>query len=102
LPPLRGIEHQIDLVLGASLHNKAAYRSNPEDTKEIQKQVEGLMQRGLVKESFSLCATLVILVPKKDGMWRMCTDYRPINNIIVRYRHLIHRLDDMLDELHGS
>ena len=45
-PPLKGIEHQIDLVLGASLPNRAAYRSNPEETKEIQKQVEGLMQRG--------------------------------------------------------
>ena len=40
LPPLRGIEHQIDLVLGASLPNRVTYRSNPEETKEIQKQVE--------------------------------------------------------------
>ena len=71
LPPLRGIEHQIDLILGASLPNRATYRSNPEETKEIQKKVEGLMQKGWVKESLSPCAMLVILVPKKDGMWRM-------------------------------
>ncbi|KAK1613816.1 hypothetical protein QYE76_019333 [Lolium multiflorum] len=38
LPPLRGIEHQIDLILGASLPNRAPYRTNPEETKEIQKQ----------------------------------------------------------------
>jgi hypothetical protein len=36
LPPVRGIEHKIDLILGASLPNRAAYRTNPDETKEIQ------------------------------------------------------------------
>ena len=40
LPPIRGIEHQIDLVPSASLPNRPAYRSNPEETKEIQRQVK--------------------------------------------------------------
>ena len=44
LPPLRGIEHQIDLIPGASLPNRPPYRANPEETKEIQRQVQELLE----------------------------------------------------------
>jgi hypothetical protein len=37
LPPVRCNEHQIDLIPGVSLPNRAAYRTNPEETKEIQR-----------------------------------------------------------------
>ncbi|XP_070057052.1 uncharacterized protein [Nicotiana tomentosiformis] len=38
LPPLRGIEHQIDFVPRSQIPNRPAYRSNPEETKELQRQ----------------------------------------------------------------
>uniref|UniRef100_A0A2N9I1S8 CCHC-type domain-containing protein n=1 Tax=Fagus sylvatica TaxID=28930 RepID=A0A2N9I1S8_FAGSY len=56
LPPIRGIEHQIDFVPGATIPNRPAYRSNPEETKELQRQVEELLAKGHVRESMSPCA----------------------------------------------
>jgi hypothetical protein len=60
LPPIRGIEHQIDFVPGAVIPNPPAYRSNPEETKELQRQVEDLLSKGYVRESMS---PPVLLVP---------------------------------------
>jgi hypothetical protein len=40
-------------------------------------------------------------VQKKDGIWRLCTDYRALKKITVRNHYPIPRIDDILEQLKG-
>jgi hypothetical protein len=73
LPPIRSISHHIDLIPRASLPNKVAYRLMLQENEEVKRQVQDLMDKGLVREISSPCIVPTVLIPKKDGGWRMCT-----------------------------
>jgi len=55
---------------------------NPKDTIKIQRQVEELISKGLVKESLSPCVFPTLLIPKKDESMRMCVDSRASISIL--------------------
>jgi hypothetical protein len=100
--PISSISHHIDLIPGVILPNKAAYRLMPQENEEVKKQVQELMDKGLVRERLSPCIVPIVLSLKKDGGWRMCTDLRAINKITIRYRFPLPRMDDLVDCLSGA
>ncbi|XP_059078066.1 uncharacterized protein LOC131876639 [Cryptomeria japonica] len=74
LPLYRYVNHQIDLIPGENLPNKAAYKMTLTQNEEIAKQVQELHYKGLINKSLSPRVVPTMLAPKKDGKWRMCTD----------------------------
>ena len=102
LPPRRNISHQIDFIPGTSLPNKETYRLTPQENEELRKQVQGLLDKGLVQKSLSPCVVPAVLTPKKDGEWRMCTNSRAINKITIKYRFPLPGMDDMMDFISGA
>ena len=102
LPLIRSVSHHIDLIPGANFPNKVAYILMLQENEDIKRQVQDLLEKGLVRESLSSCAVPTVLSPKKDGGWRMCTDSREINKITIRYRFPLPRMDDLMNFLSGA
>ncbi|KAI3806831.1 hypothetical protein L1987_22746 [Smallanthus sonchifolius] len=102
LPPHRQVEFQIDLTPGAAPIARAPYRLAPSELQELSTQLQELLDKGFIRPSSSPCGAPVLFVKKKDGTFRMCIDYRELNNVTVKNRYPLPRIDDLFDQLQGS
>ncbi|GJV55787.1 putative nucleotidyltransferase, ribonuclease H [Tanacetum coccineum] len=102
LPPSRQVEFKIELVLGAAPVARAPYRLAPSEMKELARQLQELSDKGFIRLSSSLWGAPVLFVKKKDGLFRMCIDYRELNKLTIKNRYPLIRIDDLFDQLQGS
>ena len=65
----------------------------------MEKQIRNLLEQGFIKPSASPCGTPTLFVPKKDGRWRMCMDYRALNKQTAKDRFPLPRIDQLMDRL---
>lgn len=87
LPPKREIQHEIQLQPKVPLPNIGMYHLLVLQNEEIKKQVQELVEKGVIHPSTSPCGSPIVLVPKKDGTWRMCIDYKAFNKIMVKNKY---------------
>ena len=102
LPPVREVDHKIELVSVAESQNKAPYRLNQNKLVELKRQLTELLARGYVRPSKSPFGASVFFVNKKGGQMQMCIDYRAFNRVTVKNNYHLPRVDDLLDRLAGA
>ena len=102
LPSKREIQHEIHLQHDAALPNIGMYRMSSIEMEEIKKQVHKFLDQGVIRPSTSPCGSSIMLVPKKDGTWRMCVDYQAIKKIMVKNQYPLPLIDDLLDQLKNA
>ncbi|KAJ3684911.1 hypothetical protein LUZ61_014075 [Rhynchospora tenuis] len=102
LPPIRVLDHSIPLKPETQPINLRPYRFSHFQKLEIEKIIEELLHSGYIRPSSSPFASPILLVRKKDNSWRLCVDYRQLNDITVKNKFPIPIIDDLLDELKGA
>ena len=75
----------MDLIPRVSFSKKVVHRMTLVEGEELNRQVNELLQKGLIQESLIPCVVPIVLAPKKNGEWRMCTNSRAISKIMIKY-----------------
>ena len=102
MPPDRDIEFIIELLPGTAPIAKRPYRMGVNELEELKKQLKELSDKGFIRPSASPWGAPVIFVDKKDGTQRMCVDYRSLNEVTIKNKYPLPRIDDLFDQLRGA
>ncbi|GBG92995.1 hypothetical protein CBR_g58133 [Chara braunii] len=99
--PNRPTKHHIELLPGAVPPKGRIYRMSPAEPEELIKQLETLTSKGWIRPNTSEFGAPVLFVPKGNGEFRMCIDYRDLNKITRKSTEPLPRIDDLLDMVQG-
>nr|CAD39356.2 OSJNBa0059H15.7 [Oryza sativa Japonica Group] len=102
MPPDHDIEFIIDLIPGTAPISKRPYRMPVNELEELKKQIRELQEKGFVRPSSSPWGAPVLFVKKKDGSMRMCVDYRSLNEVTIKNKYPLPRIDDLFNHLKGA
>jgi hypothetical protein len=102
MPPEREVEFYIDLIPGTVPIAKRPYRMAPTELAELKLQIADLQQKGYIRPSSSPWGAPVLFITKKDGSMRMCIDYRSLNEVTIKNKYPLPRIDDLFDQLQGA
>jgi len=102
MPPDRDIEFVIDLLPGTGPIAKRPYRMATDELNELKEQLRELQEKGYIRPSSSPWGSPVLFVRKKDGSLRMCIDYRSLNEVTIKNKYPLPRIDDLFDQLQGA
>ena len=69
---------------------------------ELKQQIEEMQSKGFVRPSSSPWGAPVIFVAKKDGTQCMCVDYRALNDVTIKNKYHLPRIDDLFYQLEGA
>jgi hypothetical protein len=100
--PDREVEFVIDLLPRTAPIFKRPYRMSVEELKELKKQLMELQEAGYIRPSSSPWGAPVLFVQKKDGSQRMCVDYRSLNDVTVKNKYPLPRIEDLFDQMRGA
>jgi hypothetical protein len=102
MPPDRDIKFVIELKLGTKPIYKTPYRMATPELAELKEYINELLEKGFIHPSSSSWGAPVIFVPKKDDTQRLCVDYRALNEVTIKNKYPLPRIDDMFDQLCGT
>jgi hypothetical protein len=102
MPPNRDIEFVIELMPGTTPIYKSPYRMATPELAELKEHIKELLEKGFVRPSSSLWGAPVIFAPKKDGTQRLCVNYCALNEVTVKNKYPLPRIDDLFNQLYGA